>query len=540
MSEAEQIIIDKDIREDVVPLVKSTTSCVSPPIYCAKCYRSFCLKGYDQGSDQGSDNESDADLESDSEDSVSPIFREDPEDVEEQILDEIANHMQSNPLVLWRSTFERDMIKEISTFLFEEWSEDDLCEDYDLPEIQDWIRRMAAYYFATESEMPPRQGGAPLATTPLRHASITQKLRVIDNIPTPPQRTQEWYETRYGLLTASNVWKALGTESQQNQLIVEKCIPFDKFKEDCARHGNLSPDNPMAWGQKYEPISALIYESKNQTRLGEYGCMVHPEWQFLGASPDGINVEPSAKVYGRMVEIKNIVNRDIDGVPLDPYWVQMQVQMEVADLDECDFVETRIKEYASREEFLESANPYKGLVVTFLPRITIESTMRNNQGFTESVGRGKSAIFTGRKDDVGVLHENTMVTTVGIAKKSFYEYLLLDSNDLNPRQTVETWVQSMKDQHKDYVLSNAVYWGLDQYSCVLVKRNRTWFNAAIPHIERIWRIVERERITGCEHRMPKKRDPKVLADPKLLIVPIGLIVNKVENNPLDDSTNNTN
>jgi hypothetical protein len=29
-----------------------------------------------------------------------------------------------------------------------------------------------------------------------------------------------------------------------------------------------------------------------------------------------------------------------------------------------------------------------------------------SQGFTESVGRGKSAIFTGRKDDVGVLHEN--------------------------------------------------------------------------------------------------------------------------------------
>ena len=29
-----------------------------------------------------------------------------------------------------------------------------------------------------------------------------------------------------------------------------------------------------------------------------------------------------------------------------------------------------------------------------------------SQGFTESVGRGKSAIFNGRKDDVGVLHEN--------------------------------------------------------------------------------------------------------------------------------------
>ena len=521
MSESEQKIID---NQEEVPLVKPASFVPLPQIYCAKCYRSFCLKGYDQVYDQvydqGYDQESDSEheSESDAEDSVSPIFREDPADVEEQILEEIANHIQSNPLILWRSTFEKDMIKEISTFLFEEWSEDDLCEDYDLPEIQDWIRRMSAYYFATESDMPPRQGGEPLTLTPLRRASIAQKLRVIDNTPAPPQRTQEWYETRYGLLTASNVWKALGTESQQNQLIVEKCIPFDKFKEDCARHGNLSPDNPMAWGQKYEPITALVYESKNQTRLGEYGCMVHPEWQFLGASPDGINVEPNAAVYGRMVEIKNIVNRDIDGIPLDAYWVQMQIQMEVADLDECDFVETRIKEYTSREEFFESTNPYKGLVITFVPRITIESTMRNN----------------------------TMVTTVGIAKKSFYEYFLLDSNDLNSRQTVETWVQSMKDQHKDYVLSNAVYWGLDQYSCVLVKRNRTWFNAAIPHIERIWRIVERERITGCEHRMPKKRDPKVLsdpkvlADPKVLIVPIGLIVNKVENNPLNDSTNNTN
>jgi hypothetical protein len=42
----------------------------------------------------------------------------------------------------------------------------------------------------------------------------------------------------------------------------------------------------------------------------------------------------------------------------------------------------------------------------------------------------------------------------------------------------------------------------------LVKRNRTWFNTAIPHIERLWRTVERERGTGCEHRLPKKREAK--------------------------------
>jgi putative phage-type endonuclease len=453
-----------------------------PPIYCAKCYRSFCLPPLDKEEDE-SDSDLDTESDTESEDSVSPIFREDPEDVEEQILDEIANHMQSNPLVIWRAAFEKDMIKEISTFLFEEWSEDDLCEESDLPEIQDWVKRMASYYFATESDMPPRQGGVPLALTPLRRAAIAKKLRILETMPAPPQRTQEWYETRYSLLTASNIWKAIGTESQQNQLIVEKCIPFDKFKEDCSRHGNLSPDNPMAWGQKYEPVSALLYESKNQTQLGEYGCIVHPEWNFLGASPDGINIDPESPVYGRMVEIKNIVNRNIDGVPLDAYWVQMQIQMEVADLEECDFVETRIKEYASKEEFIESTNPYKGVVATFVPRITIESIIKRE---------------------------------TQLDRKPFYEYLLLnqssDSLSLSEDSEVDEWIQSKKDANLDYVLSNVNYWGLDQYSCVLVKRNRTWFNAAIPLMERIWRTIERERTTGCEHRMPKKREPKQVAN----------------------------
>jgi len=448
------------------------------PIYCAKCYHSLCLPNSerDANSESDSDIETNSDLETEEDNSVSPIFREDPEDVEEQILDEILQYMQSNPLVVWRSSFEKDMIKEVSTFLFEEWMEDDLCEEYDLPEIQNWVKQMAAYYFATESEMPPRQGGAPLALTPLRHASITKKLRLLANTPAHAQRTQEWYETRYRHLTASNIWKALGTEAQQNQLIVEKCVAFERFKEDCARHGNLSPDNPMAWGQKYEPITAKIYEKKNETRLGEYGCIIHPEWWFLGASPDGINVDPASPVYGRMIEIKNIVNRDIDGIPLDAYWVQMQIQMEVADLDECDFVETRIKEYATKTEFLESKNEWRGVVATFVPRITIESTMKRQ----------------------------------GNDRKPFFEYFLLNSsNTTSPENAMDEWVANQKEKYPDFVLSNCAYWGLDQYSCVLVKRNRLWFEAAIPYIERIWRIIEKERISGCEHRLPKKREPKV-------------------------------
>ena len=34
----------------------------------------------------------------------------------------------------------------------------------------------------------------------------------------------------------------------------------------------------------------------------------------------------------------------LDGIPKKEYWIQMQLQMEVCDLDECDFLETRFIE----------------------------------------------------------------------------------------------------------------------------------------------------------------------------------------------------
>jgi hypothetical protein len=64
-----------------------------------------------------------------------------------------------------------------------------------------------------------------------------------------------------------------------------------------------------------------------------------------------------------MLEIKNIVNRDITGEPLHHYWIQMQVQMEVCDLDVCDFLETRFKECVDVNEW--TLVPHKkGCIIT--------------------------------------------------------------------------------------------------------------------------------------------------------------------------------
>ena len=466
---------------------------IQSPVYCGRCYHSLCIPQCIQIGRCEEEEEEEEEEEDDSDTEESPLFREDPDDVEEQILEEIDDWIQQNRIRIWHASVEKEMVNDVTNYLFGEWLEDDYCEEHDLHEIRDWVKSVAKYYFRSEIDMPPRQGGDPNSLSTLRKLVIANKLRVIDSTPANQQRTEEWYDARYGLLTASNVWKALGTESQQNQLIVEKCVPFDKFKEDCARHGNLSSDNPMAWGQRYEPITAMIYELKNCTKLGEYGCIVHPDWRFLGASPDGINVDVESPLYGRMVEIKNIVNRDIDGVPLDAYWVQMQIQMEVCDLDECDFVETRIKEFAGREEFEASDNQWRGLILTFVPRIKILSD-------DTSSANSPSKPPSQENHSIPPLRDCPESSTIVIDKKPKYEYLLLNAKD-----SFEQWIKEKIDANPNYVLYSTSYWGLDQYSCVLVKRNRAWFSLAIPFIERMWKIIEIERVTGCEHRAPKKR-----------------------------------
>ena len=136
------------------------------------------------------------------------------------------------------------------------------------------------------------------------------------------------------------------SNSTRSQLIYEKCIPIntDKFS-------NQSLNSPLHWGVKYEEISIQWYQLEHGGIIDDFGCVPHPTLSCLVASPDGINTDPSSNHYGRMLEIKNIVNREINGNPKMEYWIQTQLQMEVCNLNECDFLETRFIEYDSKEDF---------------------------------------------------------------------------------------------------------------------------------------------------------------------------------------------
>jgi hypothetical protein len=145
--------------------------------------------------------------------------------------------------------------------------------------------------------------------------------------------------------------------------------------------------------------------------------------------------------------------------------------METCDLDECDFLETRIKEYETEQAFYaDSLAEYKGMILFFLPKSQEEMSPE----------------------------ENTR-------KSPFFEYMPLYIS--LEKQNIQQWIESMQEKFRsDYVLYETVYWRLDEYSCVLVERNQEWFSAVLPKIETTWKMVESERITGYGHRAPNRRN----------------------------------
>jgi putative phage-type endonuclease len=294
---------------------------------------------------------------------------------------------------------------------------------------------------------------------------MKKKIEFLNLLYQPEQKTDEWYNHRHGLITASSVWKVFGSQSIQNQLIYEKCMPFDPTK-----YSRVNSESSLHWGQKYEVLSKKLYEEINGTKVQEFGCIRHPnpQYYFIGASPDGINVCPLSQLYGRMLEIKNVVSREITGTPKEDYWIQMQIQMEVCNLPECDFEETKFTEYEDEDAF------------------NAESTEANDSSkwnYTTS-GKRRGVIVYFSKDE-----------------KPFYQYAPLT---ITTKAEFDVWFEETINTYETLTWVKNIYWRLDVYSCVLVLRNKEWFKNAVVKIEELWKTIETEKQTGFEHRAPKR------------------------------------
>lgn len=261
----------------------------------------------------------------------------------------------------------------------------------------------------------------------------TPSLERLRATPQADQRSLEWHEFRHKLITASVAHKALGTPSQVRDLIKTKQQPYT-FVED----GNF--EGPRHWGVKYEPISIQYYEYTHQTIVEGFGCILHPVHTFLAASPDGINAKEGHPLYGRMLEIKNPFSREINGNPKEEYWIQCQLQMEVCDLEGCDFLETKFVEYETEEAF------------------RADGTFQLSED-----GKYKGIFYQVFTDKVGYVYPPFQCT-----EEEFTEWSATHMTD--------GWI-------------NTMYWKLDVVSTVLIGRQKEWFDMMLPRFAEVYQQI---------------------------------------------------
>jgi putative phage-type endonuclease len=158
------------------------------------------------------------------------------------------------------------------------------------------------------------------------------------------QLTDEWYNIRRTMFTASEIASVLECNIYQTKydVLMKKLLPIEHISNEATE-----------WGRMFESVAVEFYEFIQKEKVYSIGLVTHPKHKWIGASPDGLLLS------GKLLEIKCPIRRNIGGeIPLY-YWIQMQIQMEVCDMNTCDYFECKFHRYNTEEEYnddVESAN----------------------------------------------------------------------------------------------------------------------------------------------------------------------------------------
>ena len=273
----------------------------------------------------------------------------------------------------------------------------------------------------------------------------------LKTVPQPAQRSDAWYIYRNGRITASDAAGVFEKNAFKTRTL------FLQEKIDPASVPGFGINDIVLHGIRLEDSICNIYQHRMGNKVEEFGCIPHDTLPYLGASPDGIDTE------GVMLEIKCPYSRPIYECPPIYYWYQIQLQLEVADLNRCDYVECEL-EVISEEKYTE-------LMKSDLDRYRYETGCLVEY-YDEKLGKiGHShAPFGMRRSVTKAWGEDEAERLINIS-------------------------------HMDY--RNTLYWVVHRYSCIPIYRNRRWFERATPKFEAFWKDVLEGREAIRHGKVPK-------------------------------------
>lgn len=317
----------------------------------------------------------------------------------------------------------------------------------------------------TDTTTPP----ASTITNPHKCLAILRQI----NASQPIQRSEEWFAMRRTRITASEYFKVMGTSTARDTFVFEKATEILQPDKTKKRRTPPSFHDARGWGTIFEDVCVMVYTSflRKGAVVEEFGMLPHSEHTFLGASPDGISNEKSASEQdvGRMLECKAPYSRELKhGHIKDAYLAQMQGQLEVAQLNECDYLECQF-ECLTKEE-----------VGAYMNRLSIDTTTTTAHRTQKKNAIGGRAL----PDAVGYI-----AFVPGSPQTSFQYGCINCIDDASVSASIQAL--SYHDTTNEPNTVEVVYWRLKNYQLLTIYRNAPWFDSELlPRLTDTWKRVQ--------------------------------------------------
>jgi putative phage-type endonuclease len=148
------------------------------------------------------------------------------------------------------------------------------------------------------------------------------------------QRSKEWYEARKGKLTGSNIGAALGLNPWKKPEDLIRQMVRDYHGAESEFTGNIATE----YGTLHEPLATMDYMGLTGNFVEECGFFVHPDYNWLGASPDGLISDELLIEIKCPFGLRNKEKPEFKTADEQPhYYAQMQIEMAVTGRKSCDF-----------------------------------------------------------------------------------------------------------------------------------------------------------------------------------------------------------
>ncbi len=146
------------------------------------------------------------------------------------------------------------------------------------------------------------------------------------------QQTKEWYKARAGKLTASRAGAAIGVNPWQKPGDLIRAMVREYHGAESEFSGNVA----TAWGNNHEPLAVLDFMREHNATVEDAGFYVHPEYDWLGASPDGFVGDDALIEVKCPFSLRN--GGEFKSIVEQPhYHAQIQVQLAATGRSTCFF-----------------------------------------------------------------------------------------------------------------------------------------------------------------------------------------------------------